>query len=144
MGFNYNGPGLPQWSDLPNKRQRQDDPGAYDPVRDPYRQMSSYDHRALYHDRQGAAYGDASHSRQSSQSQYAYTTPQGSDLSSYYQGQPYTPSQNRMGLIRTPEMMGNLTLDQATHSPSSGQLPSQRYNDPVSRFFQHSNFKDWC
>ncbi|KAL9077338.1 MAG: hypothetical protein Q9157_003374 [Trypethelium eluteriae] len=131
LAYGYGGSGS-QWAELPNKRQRHNEQSSYDFTRDPYRQLPGFDNRGvMYQNRQGAAYGDISHSRQSSQGQYPYPTPpQGSDMSSYYQGQSYTPSQSRMGLpYRTPEMMGHLTLDQATTSPTPGQMPSNRDNE---------------
>ncbi|KAI9692390.1 MAG: hypothetical protein M1822_006621 [Bathelium mastoideum] len=135
VGFGYGASGPTQWSDLSNKRQRQEDFSGYDYGRDPYRQVSSYDNSrgSMYHNRQGAAFGDVSHSRQSSQGQYPYPSPQGSDISSYYQGQSYAPQQGRMGLsFRPSDMMGHLTLEQATNSPTPGQVNSHRYTDPAA------------
>lgn len=129
LGFGYSGSAASPWPDLSNKRQRQDDVGGYDYTRDPYRQVSSYENRgAIYHNRQGAMFGDANHSRQSSQGPYPYPSPQGSDISSYYQSQPYTTPQNRMAIpYRTSDMMGHMTLDQSAGSPTSAQVSSHHY-----------------
>ena len=111
-------------------------------MKDPYRQFQGYDNRnATINNRQGATFGDINHSRQSSQGQYSYPTPQGSDVSPYYQGQPFNASQSRMGLpLRASDMMGHLTLEQAAaNSPTPGHMPLNRYNESASRSY-HKNF----